>query len=191
MTTCGIVIPIRAFDAGKSRLAAYLDPADRSRLLAAMAERVVGAAGTTPAVVVSSAPEVVAWAAERGVPVLDDPGTLDGAARAGLAHHRALGATRVAVVHADLPRVESLEPLTRGGDDLAVVVPCHHGDGTPALSIPASVDFEFAYGPGSFERHVAEARRQGLRVVELRDHPGLRRDVDDVEDLLALGDPTP
>ena len=37
------------------------------------------------------------------------------------------------------------------------------------LSVPAAVDFVFAYGPGSFRCHTAEARRLGLGVRVVRD----------------------
>lgn len=183
----GVVIPIRAFADGKSRLAPYLPPRDRARLLEAMAERVVSAAGDLPVVVVTGAAEVKAWAGDLGVEVLDDPGSLDGAARAGRERWAAAGLARVAVVHADLPLVESLDELARPGKaPVAVLSPCHRNDGTPALSVPTGSDFEFAYGPGSFERHRAAAAAAGLEVRELLDVEGLRRDVDSVEDLDAL-----
>lgn len=185
--TTGVVVPIRAFADGKSRLAPYLTPADRARLLEAMAERVVGAAGDLPVVVVSSAPEVRAWAGALELEVLDDPGSLDAAARVGLDHWTAAGAGRVAVVHADLPLVESLAGLSQPGTSpVAVLAPCHRGDGTPALSVPAGSAFEFAYGPGSFERHRRSAAAAGLEVREVLDVEGLRRDVDSVDDLDAL-----
>jgi 2-phospho-L-lactate guanylyltransferase (CobY/MobA/RfbA family) len=46
-------------------------------------------------------------------------------------------------------------------------------------------DFRFSYGPGSFRRHAAEARRLGLGWRVVRD-PRLSRDVDRPEDLLGL-----
>jgi len=54
------------------------------------------------------------------------------------------------------------------------------------LAVPTGVAFRFAYGPGSFRRHVAEARRLGLGVRVVRD-PDLAFDVDVPEDLAALG----
>lgn len=196
MTTgSGVVVPIRAFADAKSRLAPRVPAADRARLMQAMAERVVGAAGRLPVAVVSSAPDVLAWAAGRGCEVIADPGSLDGAADAGREWARAAGLTRVVVAHADLPLVETLCPLTGAGSSpVAVVVPCHRDDGTPLLSLPVDAPFRFSYGPGSFDRHVEEARRLGLEVVELRDDVRLRLDVDSVEDLDAatrLGPPEP
>lgn len=191
-STTGVVIPIRAFSEGKSRLAPYLSPEDRARLLEAMAERVVGAAGALPVTVVTGAPEVRSWAEDLGLEVLDDPGSLDAAARVGRDHWAAAGLDRVAVVHADLPLVDRLDELARPGKaPVAVLVPCHRDDGTPALSVPTRSPFEFAYGPGSFERHRKAAAGAGLEVRELLHVEGLRRDVDSVEDLDVLTEARP
>lgn len=181
----GVVVPIRSFAGGKSRLAAVLDDGRRERLLRTMADRVVAAAQPWPVVIVSSAPEVADWAAGIGLHCLADPGTLDTAAEEGLSYHRHRGAARVAVVHADLPRIETLAPVAEPGDRVAVVVPCHRDDGTPVLSVPTGAPFRFRYGPGSFVRHVAEARRLDLQVRIVRD-PALRHDVDEPADLEGL-----
>jgi len=179
-----VVVPIRSFSDAKSRLSERFTPDERARMMQSMAERVVDAAGPAPVVVVSSAPEVERWARTRGIAVIPDPGALDAAADAGRAWAVGRGALRVVIAHADLPLVQSLERLTAVDEDDAVVaVPCHRDDGTPILSIPATAAFRFAYGPGSFARHVAEAKRAGLDVVELRDDPALRHDVDAPEDL--------
>src|SRR6478736_4865094 len=86
--TSGAVIPIRAFALGKARLAASLDSAERAAL-----GRV--------------------WATDLDLDVLDDPGSLDGAATIGRDHLRARGCSRVVVAHADLPRAHDLDHLTR------------------------------------------------------------------------------
>ena len=181
----GVVVPIRGFSGGKSRLG-DLGP-ERAWLVAEMAGRVLAAARPLPVVVVSSAREVRAWAASSGVTVLDDPGSLDLAAGAGVAWVRGLGLPRAVVAHADLPLATSLEALTRdAGVPLVAAVPCHRDDGTPVLSVPTSEAFRFAYGIGSFRRHASEARRLGLGFRVLRD-PTLAHDVDAAEDLAGLG----
>ena len=183
----GAVIPIRAFALGKARLAASLDGAERAALGRRWAEQVVHAAGAVPIVVVSSDPDVRVWATDLGLDLLDDPGSLDGAARAGRDQLRDRGCGRVVVAHADLPRAHDLARLTRDGSQPVVaLVPCHRDDGTPVLSVPAAVDFRFAYGPDSFRRHAAEARRLGLGLRVVRD-PDLAFDVDVPDDLVALG----
>ena len=183
----GVVLPIRSFVLGKARLAADLDDIARAELGRRLADRVADAADPYPVVVVTSAPEVRAWAAARQLSVLDDPGSLDGAARRGQQHFAATGVGRVVVAHADLPRARSLVGLARDASQPVVaLVPCHRDDGTNVLAVPAGVAFGFAYGPGSFRRHVAETRRLGLGVRVVRD-PDLAFDVDVPEDLVALG----
>lgn len=183
----GVVIPIRAFADAKSRLAPRLTENERSRLMQAMAERVVAAAAPMPVAVVSSAPEVVGWATALHLELIPDPGSLDGAADAGREWARGIDAARVVVAHADLPLVESLAALAEPrSEPVAVIVPCHRDDGTPLLSLPVDALFRFSYGPGSFDRHVVEAVRAGLEVLVIRDDPRLRRDVDSIDDLDAV-----
>lgn len=186
-TAAAVVIPIRSFEAGKSRLGARLDPARRADLLRAMAENVVAAAGPMPVAVVSGAGEVRRWAAALGLTVLDDPGSLNLAAAAGLGWAAAAGFGRVVVAHADLPLATSLVPVAVDGRrPVVTAVPCHRDDGTPVLSLPTTAtNFVFAYGPGSFRRHAAAARAAGLAFRVQRDGR-LGRDVDAPEDLLGL-----
>ena len=190
----GVVVPVRAFRLGNTRLAAGLDDVTRTALAQQLATRVVQAAGDAPVVVVTSAPEVAAWAHAAGVQVVADPGSLDAAARDGVAALAELGCRRAVVAHADLPFVRSYASVTHdAGTPTAVLVPCHHDDGTPVLSIPtdAAASFAFAYGTGSFRRHVAAARAAGLSVRVVRDRT-LAFDVDTVDDIaiLARHDPT-
>jgi 2-phospho-L-lactate guanylyltransferase len=182
----GAVIPIRAFALGKARLAAALDGVERAALGRRWAEQVATAAAPMPVVVVSSDPEVRAWARDLGLRGLDDPGSLDAAVTAGRDHLRAEGCRRVVVAHGDLPHARDLTRLARDASrPVAALVPCHRDDGTPVLSVPADVDFRFAYGPGSFRRHAAEARRLGLGLRVVRDHD-LAFDVDVPDDLVGL-----
>jgi len=185
-----VVVPIRSFAGAKSRLAPVLDADARADLARRMADRVVDAAGSLPVVVVSSAPEVTAWAAGRGLAVVADPGTLDGAADAGRDWARARGCGRVVVAHGDLPRAVSLDAVATDADTaVAVIVPDRRDDGTPVLSVPTASAFRFAYGPQSAARHTAEAERCGLEVRLVRD-PALAFDVDVPADYAALRDLT-
>jgi 2-phospho-L-lactate/phosphoenolpyruvate guanylyltransferase len=187
LSRAGVVVPLRSFRGGKSRLAPRLDADGRAALARTLADRVADVAAPHRTVVVSSDPDVVAWARHRRLAVIADPGSLDGAARAGSEHLAALGLERVVVAHADLALVTTLADLVApGADRTAVVVPCRRHDGTPLLSLPAAVavTFPFAYGPGSFARHVAHAQQHGLTIV-VPDDPTLRHDIDDADDLDA------
>ena len=68
-------------------------------------------------------------------------------------------------------------------------VPDRRDDGTNVLRLPTDVDFRFAYGPGSFRAHRAEATRLGLPVRVLRE-PNLAYDVDWPADVAELSRPS-
>jgi 2-phospho-L-lactate guanylyltransferase len=182
----GVAIPIRAFALGKVRLAGDLPLDAHAERARTWADAVADAATGHPTVVVSSDVAVRDWAASRGIEVLEDPGSLDGAAAAGHAWAGARGLVRLVVTHADLPRARTFTRVVRdAAQPVVTIVPCHRDDGTPVLSVPVALDFRFAYGPGSFRRHAAEARRLGAGLRVVRD-PDLGFDVDVPADLTTL-----
>ncbi len=184
--SAGVVLPIRTFIGGKSRLAPVLSPTERQALLQDMATTVVRAAGELVVLVVSSAPEVKEWAGLHDLEVVHDPGSLDDAAAYGRRLLSARGVARVVVAHADLPRAMSLAPVLVDGDHpVMAIVPCHRDDGTPVISLPGATPFRFAYGPGSFRAHLAQARHRGLAIRVVRD-PDLAFDIDGPDDLRVL-----
>lgn len=188
LARAGVVIPIRAFAVGKARLSETLEDAPRVELAQRMADRVLAAAGALPVVVVSSADDVRAWGNRHRVTVIDDPGGLDAAAAAGIAWCAGHGMVRAVIAHADLPHAPAGSLARFAADDalpIVDLVPCHRDDGTPVLSVPIPSRFRFAYGPGSFRAHVANARQVGLAVRVVRD-PDLGFDVDLPADLEAL-----
>jgi 2-phospho-L-lactate guanylyltransferase len=180
-----VVVPVKAFGAAKVRLASELSPAGRAALAREMAEGVLRAAGPLPTYVVCDHVEVAEWAAATGATVAWTPGLgLDGAVAAGVTAATADGADRVVVAHADLPLATGLGHVV--GAEGVVLVPDRHHDGTNVISLPARSGFAFAYGPGSFERHRAEAMRLGL-AVDVRDDLELAWDVDVPDDLRLPG----
>ena len=181
-----VLVPVKAFAGAKARLAPVLGSAERAALARSMAEQVLAAAGPLPVTVACDDGEVAAWAADHGASVVLTPGLgLDGAVQRGVAALAAAGAARVIVAHADLPWASDLPALARF--DGVTLVPDRRDDGTNVVCLPAGAGFVFAYGPGSFARHCAEARRLrlGLRVARI---PGLQHDVDTPDDLSL---PTP
>lgn len=180
-----VVIPVKGFHAAKLRLAPALSPEERAGLARRMATHVVLAAGDLPVTVVCDDPTVRDWANQVGATVHWTPGLgLDGAVTAGVDAAVDAGAERVVVVHADLPLATGLDHVV--GHTGVLVVPDRHNDGTNVLAIPAHSGFRFAYGPGSFARHQAEAVRLGLCVEVLADAE-LGWDVDIPADLLLPG----
>jgi len=176
-----VLIPLKAFRGAKARLSPVLDPAGRADLARRMAEAVVAAAAPLPVAVVTDDDQVADWAEGLGATAVrvDGPG-LDRAVHAGIAALAADGFGRVVVAHGDLPRATDLAACA--DFDGVTLVPDRHGDGTPVAVVPVGAGFRFAYGPGSFARHVAEAERLGLPWRRL-DDPDLGWDVDEPADL--------
>ena len=184
-----VVVPVKAFASAKVRLAPALDEVARRDLARQMAGVVLDAAGDLAACVVCDDDEVRSWAEARGTRVIWTPGLgLDGAVEAGIATLGAEGVAQVIVAHADLPLATDLAWVA----DFAGVtlVPDRRFDGTNVACVPTDAGFRFAYGPGSFARHRAEAARLGL-VTRLVADRRLGWDVDLPADLdLPLGTAT-
>ena len=179
-----VLVPVKAFDDAKVRLAPALGPAERSALARAMAERVVAAARHLPVAVVCDDRDVATWARALGVLVVWEPGRgLNGAVEAGVHRLAGFGVEQVVVAHADLPLADDLTWLA--DFDGVTLVPDRASDGTNVACVPTEAGFRFAYGPGSFARHQAEARRLGLAVRVVRE-PSLEWDVDVPDDLTTL-----
>lgn len=182
-TRAAVLVPVKAFADAKARLAPALSAADRVALARSMAERVVAAAASLPVWVACDDEGVAAWARTLGASVEWTPGLgLNGAVQQGFGALVAAGFDVVVVAHADLPHAAGLDRLAAHADDVSIV-PDRHDDGTNVLAVPASAEgFTFAYGPGSFHRHLAEADRLGQRV-RIERWPELQWDVDTPDDL--------
>ena len=182
-----VLVPVKAFDQAKGRLARVLSPSQRAALARDMATNVVRAGQGLAVSVVCDDLAVAEWARSVGAAVLWCPGRgLDQAVSDGMAALGASGFGRVIVAHSDLPLAESLGWV--GAFDGITIVPDRREDGTNVICVPTAVPFTFAYGPASFARHRAEARRLGLALRVVRDRR-LGFDVDTPEDLQELNQP--
>lgn len=180
-----VLLPVKAFHLAKVRLAPRLDATERATLARAMATKVLRAAGTLPVFVVCDDDDVASWAGAEGAEVSWQPGRgLNEAVSAAVTDLQAQGFSRALVVHADIPRAHDLARLAPEASGL-LLVPDRHQDGTNLIGLPTSAPFRFAYGPGSFERHRAEATRLGLSLRIVADDD-LGWDVDVPSDLSAL-----
>jgi 2-phospho-L-lactate guanylyltransferase len=181
MPNTAVLVPVKAFSHAKARLAPVLDEPARAALARTMAENVLAAALGLPITVACDDEEVATWAKEAGAAVAWTAGLgLNGAVTAGVEMLAASGVERVVVAHADLARARDLTVVAAG--DGVVAVPDRRDDGTNVLCVPAASGFRFAYGPGSFARHRAEAARLALPFTVLRP-ADLTWDVDVPEDL--------
>jgi 2-phospho-L-lactate guanylyltransferase len=181
MGPVAVLVPVKAFADAKLRLAPALDPGQRRALARAMATHVLDAARSLPVAVVCDDTEVAAWARDHHALVVWEPERgLNRAVEAGVDRLAAEGARRVIVAHADLVLAGDLAWV--GAFSGVTLVPDSRDDGTNVACVPAGTSFTFSYGPGSFSRHAAEARRLGLGLRVVRE-PRLGRDVDLPSDL--------
>jgi 2-phospho-L-lactate guanylyltransferase len=187
-----VVVPVKLLSVAKTRLGP-LDEADRAELALAMAMDTVSAALACRAVarvIVVTDDERARDAAKQldavVFPDVPDAGLNDALAYAAGEAQRQWADSGVVALAADLPATKPSEldgVLTAAAAQPRSVVTDAAGDGTVALAVLPGSALEPAYGPGSFERHVASGA-QPLTVPA----PGLRRDVDTVTDLVvALG----
>lgn len=176
-----IVVPVRSFDGGYRRLAGSLTAPERAELARRLTNHVISVASPYGSVIVVTPDETVATVAgELGAGVIEEPTArgLDSACDEGIR-----GAEQWMVIHSDLPCLRpsdvdrAVGSLRKGRP---VIAPSHDG-GTSLIGGFGS--FQFAYGPGSFRRHLAKL--PGAAVMIAR---GTLLDVDtaaDVERLLA------
>jgi 2-phospho-L-lactate guanylyltransferase len=179
-----VLIPVKGFQQAKRRLGTILTDAGRVELVRSMAARVVAASAPLKVAVVCDDVEVADWAAGLGATVMWEPGQgLNGAVRSGVDQLAAAGVEWVIVAHGDLPRAKGLGSLAPF--EGVTLVPDRGDDGTNVLRIPVACEFQFAYGPGSFRAHRAEATRLGL-PVRVHRNPALAYDVDWPADVAEL-----
>lgn len=185
-----VLVPLKSFTIAKSRLADTCSPTERSDLSRWMATRVLAATAPLECVVVCDDTEVAEFAREHGSEVHWTPGQdLNRALRSAAEAVRARGVDRVIIAAGDLPFAHDLgAPEVLGGSPLlpgeVLVVGDRHHDGTNVLSFSTAQPVTPSYGPGSLQRHIAQAHRRGLPVREVHDE-ALAWDVDTPEDLLA------
>jgi 2-phospho-L-lactate guanylyltransferase len=175
-----VLLPIKSFREAKHRLSPVLDARQRAELARELANRVALAAHELPVAVVCDDDDVASWAEQAGARVLWQEGVgLNAAVSAGVEHLRH-DYDEVIVAHADLPRARDLR-VVRGFEGVTLV-PDRRRDGTNVICLPARCGFEFAYGPGSFERHRTEVTRIGQTLRVLTDAE-LAWDIDTPDDL--------
>lgn len=169
-----------------------LDAHEREMMAMAMAGRVVAAAAPLPVFVACDDDTVADWAAARGAHVLMVGGTgLNLAATEAVRAVAANGFTHAIVAHSDLPLARSFAHLIPVGSAVpeVVLVPDRHRDGTNVMVTPTGAPPTFAYGAGSFHRHVFAAAKAGHGVRVVVDD-ALGWDVDLPEDLDLPGGST-
>jgi 2-phospho-L-lactate/phosphoenolpyruvate guanylyltransferase len=174
-----VVIPCKAFDLGKSRLAPCLEPVSRQELCRSLFVRTLDLAmrafSRQQICVVTNDADAIALARSLSIDCVIDPGQglnegLEAARRDLLTTTRAAGAMLVLPI--DLPYADEEVVLSFCELDKEVVIaPDEAWTGTNLLRLRgrALTEFVFEFGEGSYERHLAQAKAKRLSLKTIAD----------------------
>ncbi len=190
------VVPAKEAVQAKTRLAPALPPDVRIALARAMLEDVLrtlaSVRGLSGVVVVTVDAYAESLASRLGAHVLRD-GARDGHTGAVTAAARHLvreSCGTMLTIPGDVPAVTPAEVervlQAHGSAPAFTIVPAHDRRGSNAVVLSPPTAVALAFGNDSFAPHVDAARRCGIEPAIVEDTPGLARDVDGYEDLLAV-----
>jgi 2-phospho-L-lactate/phosphoenolpyruvate guanylyltransferase len=186
------LVPAKALDQAKGRLAEILSEHERRSLSLVMLADVLRALNAAPGVertfVVSPDQDILRDAERHSADPISQPASLSGINEALKHAWRVIALeepTALLVLLADVPAVtpDEIEALLAElPRDLGVVIAPSRADGTSALAIRPPDAIEFRFGPNSLAQHEREASSRGLPLSTLR-IDSLLHDVDEPEDL--------
>ena len=178
-----IILPVRGFESGKSRLAKILSVQERTALNARMFAHVFAVArevvGSDACLIVSPSQEICDLAESVGAQGLIEGGYgLNAALEEARRAVRARGSDGILALSCDLPLLvpADIEALLGAAHDV-VLAPDVEGGGTNALLARGSAQIAYRFGPGSYRAHVHEAESLGAGVAVVN-RPGLANDLD-------------
>lgn len=190
-----ILIPVKEFHEAKKRLAPHFSPAERAALAEAMCEdffTVVAATRCADRIfVISKETGALSRARKFGWETIVEPRQTSesDSVDVGSRYCAEQGVQSLLRLPIDLPLVEpsDIEAIFEQLDTAPsmVIVPSGDGTGTNALLRSPAVLFPSHFGPNSFPRHLAEARRCDARTRVYR-NPRLELDIDEIDDLRKL-----
>ena len=190
-----LVIPVKPFDEGKTRLAGTLPPHDRTALMRELLTGVllqVGESGhLAGTLVISRDDDVLTLADKLGAQTMHESGlALNTALNEARSRVVNLGGDGLLVLPADLPLLTAddvLELYELALSDVEVAIAPSHDGGTNALLLRPPDVIDFAFGPHSYRKHLQQAIRKNLRYAVYRSET-LGRDLDLPEDLALVAE---
>ncbi|MBL4800448.1 MAG: 2-phospho-L-lactate guanylyltransferase [Emcibacter sp.] len=186
-----ILIPVRPLTEGKGRLSPVLTPHERQNLnryfFTHTLDIISQAVSPARCFVVSSSPEILKLAKDRGMTPITEPkdGDLNRALEQAAQAARKSGANALLSISCDLPYLLSDDIsalLAAAKKSHMVIAPDKNRTGTNALLLSPAGAIRYRYGENSYAHHMAAAKRAGLTALPLlRD--GLAQDIDTPQDL--------
>ena len=191
------LVPAKALDRAKGRLAALLTEDERRRLALAMLEDVVKALQAVPEIesvaVISPDAEVLDAARALDAQAIEEPPSVRGLNQAlanGLSVMSSRSPDAVLVVLADVPAVKPADirdVLTALPAGRGVVIAPSSAKGTSALALRPPDVIPFRFGELSFQHHKREAAARVIEHAIVRSE-ALANDIDEPADLKRLLD---
>jgi len=190
------IVPVKPLRRGKSRLASVLTEEERTFLNHTMLANTFKTITSIPEIdqllVVSRDPGALSMARDFGAKTVQEDGnsdSLNSALKRATVVAQLYSAQSVIILPADLPMInaESIQILIQAGKKPPVVAiaPDRRHDGTNGLMINPAGLIDYQFGPGSFTRHVEQAKRKQIQI-EVAEIPSLQLDLDLPEDLDLL-----
>lgn len=186
------IIPVKPLRLAKSRLAAMLTPEERQHFAEVMFRHVLGVLKDVPQItgtlVISRDNHALAIARDFGAKTIQESGTpeLNPALMRATSVIASWRSEAVLILPADLPLVapNDIKEMIRMGQAApsVVIATDRNKDGTNALFIRPPGLIDYAYGPGSYQRHSVLARDAGA-IVQVYESDRLLQDIDLPEDI--------
>jgi 2-phospho-L-lactate/phosphoenolpyruvate guanylyltransferase len=190
-----VIIPVKPFNRAKSRLSEVLSPQQRQSLAENMLRHVLQVVASVPQVmgtlVVSRDTKALALARDFGARTVQESGTPELNQALMRATQIVIGwkGDAVLILPADLPLLAASDIvglIELGRAQRTVVIATDQDeDGTNALLLRPPGLINYAYGVGSYHRHIDLARAAGAAVQFYRSLR-LSQDIDVPEDLRAI-----
>ncbi len=195
-----IIVPVKPFNEGKSRLAACISPQQRRALNRELLTRTLAAINQAhldaEILVVSRDTNALAAAKRAGSRALaeesqpyspsdtDSEPQLNAALTQAARYAATHGATKVLILPTDIPNLTAEDVRTMASpsnpDPQIIIAPSRDG-GTNALLLQPAQAIPFAFGPDSFQRHQRLAAEAGI-PVQVVESDSLLFDIDLPED---------
>lgn len=198
---CWAVVPAKPLGEGKSRLASLLSPEERAELSRRLLRHTLRHLSQVPSLaqvmVISRDPQVLCLAEEANALAVQESApspaqarhpreeALNQALRQAQALAAGQGAQSLLILPADLPLLDGaeIEGLIQAHPRPGVLIAPSHDGGTNALILSPVTALRPSFGPGSFRRHLAQARQARLPVHVIHS-PQLAFDLDLPGDLV-------
>ena len=169
-----VIVPVKPLNQAKTRLSQVLSPEQRQQLAETMLRHVLGVVQHVPqlmgTLVISRDNKALSIAREYGARTVQESGApeLNAALMRATQVISRMNGSAILILPADLPLLvqEDVQGIIHMGEvePSVVIATDQHQDGTNALFIRPPGLFEYAYGPGSFRRHMDKAHEVGAEV---------------------------